>query len=113
MRCQEEQAQEPGAEGKKQSAKHKSFVSSTDQRASTSANNEATYKQIPVLQPGMKENYKSHLDFNAVKKYSELDATEYNTTRPLKPNERAELIEKIVKSRGRYPGERKPFNKTP
>jgi hypothetical protein len=51
----------------------------------------------------MKENYKSHLDFNAVKKYSELDATKYNTTRPLKPNERAELIEKIVRSRERYP----------
>jgi len=48
-----------------------------------------------ILQiPGMKENYKTHLDFNSVKKYSDLDATEYNTTRPLKPNERSELIEK-------------------
>ena len=57
-----------------------------------------------ILQmPGMKDNYKSHLDINAVKKYSDLDATECNTTRPLKPNERTELIEKIVKSRERYP----------
>ena len=48
-----------------------------------------------ILQiPGMKENYRPHLDFNAVKQYSDLDSTEYNTTRPLKSNERAELIEK-------------------
>ena len=34
-----------------------------------------------ILQiPGMKENYKSHLDINAVKKYSDLDVTEYNTS---------------------------------
>ena len=57
-----------------------------------------------ILQiPGMKENYKRHLDFNAVKEYSDMDATEYNTTRQLKPHEKAELVEKIVKSRERYP----------
>ena len=51
----------------------------------------------------MKENNKSHLDINAVKKYSDLDTTEYNRTRTLKPNERTDLTEKIVKSRERCP----------
>ena len=64
-----------------------------------------------ILQiPGMKENYKRHLDFNAVKEYSDMDATEYNTTRQLKPHEKAELVEKIVKSRERYPAQQRiPF----
>ena len=38
-----------------------------------------------------------------MKKFSDLDATEYNGIKQLKPNERTELIGKIVKSRERYP----------
>ncbi len=40
-----------------------------------------------ILQiPGMKENYKPHLDIGEVKGLSDLDATEYNGSKILKPN---------------------------
>ena len=57
-----------------------------------------------ILQiPGIKENYKQHLDFGEVKVLSALDATEYHGSKILKPNEKAELTDKIVRSRDRYP----------
>ena len=51
----------------------------------------------------MKENYKPHLDIGEVKRLSDLDTTECNGSKILKPNEKAELTDKIVRSRDRYP----------
>ena len=52
-----------------------------------------------ILQiPGIKENYKLHLDFSEVKGLSDLDSTEYHGSKILKPNEKSELTDKIVRS---------------
>jgi hypothetical protein len=57
-----------------------------------------------ILQiPDIKENYKLHLDFGEVKGLSDLDSTEYHGSKILKPNEKAELTDKIVRSRDKYP----------
>ena len=57
-----------------------------------------------ILQiPGIKENYKLHLDFGEVKGLSDLDSTEYHGSKILQPNEKAELTDKIVRSRDKYP----------
>jgi hypothetical protein len=55
--------------------------------------------QIPVI----KENYKLHLDFGEVKGLSDLESTEYHGSKILKPNEKTELTDKIVRSRDKYP----------
>jgi len=56
-----------------------------------------------ILQiPAIKENYKPHMHFK-MDVLLDLDATEYNGRRILKPNEKAELTDKIVRSRDRYP----------
>jgi hypothetical protein len=56
-----------------------------------------------ILQiPGITESYKQHLDFGKVKVLSNRNALEYKG-RILKPHEKAELTDKIVKSRERYP----------
>jgi hypothetical protein len=56
-----------------------------------------------ILQiPDIKENYKQHLDFDKVKLLSNRSSLEYKG-RILKPQERADLIDKIVESREKYP----------
>ncbi len=56
-----------------------------------------------ILQiPGITENYKQHLDFGKVKVLSNRNALEYKG-RILKPHEKAELTDKIVTSRDRFP----------
>ena len=57
----------------------------------------AINKQTPafIQIPGMKENYKRHLDFNAVKEYSDMDPTEYNTTRRLSHMKRLSLLRRL------------------
>jgi len=56
-----------------------------------------------ILQiPDIKENYKQHLDIGKVKLLSNRSSLEYKG-RILKPQERADLIDKIVESREKYP----------
>ena len=56
-----------------------------------------------ILQiPDIRENYKEHLDFGKVELLSNRSSLEYKG-RILKPQERADLIDKIVESRERYP----------
>ncbi len=56
-----------------------------------------------ILQiPGITENYKQHLDFGKVKVLPNRNALEYKG-RTLKPHEKAELTDKIVRSTDRYP----------
>ena len=43
------------------------------------------------------------MDFGKVAVLSDLDATEYNGSRILKPNEKAELTDKIVRTSDKYP----------
>ena len=46
-----------------------------------------------ILQiPDITENYKPHMDFDKVAVLSDLDATEYNGSKILKPNEKAVLV---------------------
>jgi uncharacterized coiled-coil protein SlyX len=79
-----------------------------EERLAESCSDPAPIKNLEtskfILQiPAITENYKDHMDFGKVAVLSDLDATEYHGSKILKPNEKAELTDKIVRTSDKYP----------